>query len=400
MHSLIEKHFPTTALFNNNTPNKNILILKNFIIVSLIVLCTFCLQMQYVGTKLYGNNDWRVWPSEMFGGGVPKHLQEYGVQTLFDKNIAGWDGQFHYYIANDLLNNHDTVKSIDAPIYRWQRIGLPLTAKFFSVILGYDYVTSGVYHLSGLLFFFIALFIFANFITNRGLNVLYILPWALSPGIHLTLLHGLPDALADSYFLIAFISLLTKRFRLYAIFITLAALTRESYILPAFIFFTMAFLGIFKKEDKFKVFPLIKFAIPGIIFLIIQFYINTYMFPALTSSGSLAKINAGILNFPFIEFVKFYYNSISTLKLSEFIFLSFFIVTLSLSTYGAYKSSKVKKEFLVFIPMIVLMASFGHIVMFNYSGYMKGISILYAILPMTFIYVKEKNYLVISTLFY
>lgn len=399
MHSLIEKYFPSNLLFNKYKFCQSLVGIRNLILVSFVVLITFCLQMHYVGTKLYGNNDWRVWSSAMFGGGVPEHLQKQGVQTLFDKNIAGWDSKFHYYIANDLLNKHDTVKSIDAPIYRWQRIGLPLTAKFFSVLLGYDYVTSDVYHLSSLFFFFIALLMFANFITQRGLSVLWILPWAFSPGIHQTLLHGLPDALADSYFLISFIALLTKRFRLYAIFITLAALSRESYILPAFIFFIMAFLGILKKEDKFKIFPLIKFAIPGIIFLSIHFYINVQLFPLLSSSGSLATVSGGILNYPFIEFIKYYYKSASNLSFLESGFLTFYIVTISLTAFGSYKDYKVKKEFLVFIPMIILMSSFGYIVMFHYSGYMKGISILYAILPMTFMYVKEKKYLLVSTCF-
>jgi hypothetical protein len=194
--------------------------------------------------------------------------------------------------------------------------------------------------------------------------------------------------------------LLKSRYNLYVIFAALAALTRESYVLIAFVFFIMNFLGFFKKEDKFNIKIATKFAIPGICFLISSLYINIKLHDLYPYSDSINVIKQGMMNWPFLEFFKYFYLRLAKPNSQEFTFLIIYILSLILTTISSYKALKKENKFFAFIPLVLLFAAFGKTVMEHFSGYIKGISILFAILPLSFIYIPNyKQFKKIVTIF-
>jgi hypothetical protein len=127
-------------------------------------------------------------------GGDPMALVRPGTMYLEGnpQGTQGYDGQFVYYIARD--PNPDTVKPfLDVPAYRYQRILLPLLARFVALgegwaipwalaALGILFQTAGTWALSTLL---------AEWGVNRGMR------WRMDclPG-SLWLLPDLPEPLA------------------------------------------------------------------------------------------------------------------------------------------------------------------------------------------------------------
>lgn len=71
------------------------------IVIIGIIICANIFD--FVGTSLGGNYDWLMLPAKYFG--MPNELAEYyNNQTLYNYNDGvGWDGQFYYYISNDIL---------------------------------------------------------------------------------------------------------------------------------------------------------------------------------------------------------------------------------------------------------------------------------------------------------
>jgi len=371
-----------------------------FIITIFLGALIYLSILSFVGKSLYGNMDWLVFPSELFG--VPNYLEkDLGFEPLF-KEASGWDGQFYYYISNDVFAlNEDTAKHIDAPIYRWQRIGLPLLANGISAALGQQYVLVSTFIFTSVLIYILAIYCFSSYLHEKKYSVLFVLPWALSIGVYITLLHGLPDAIADSFFILSFIALLKRKYWIYAACITLASLSRESYILLAFMVFIFSFFGVIEKKNKFKIKSNILFALPGVIYIAAWLYIRYKFIDIYPDSTSLTVIQNGIMHFPLWEWGKHVLIAIGAIfkgeslphgsPYSEFFYLISYIVTLCLIFFLSYKVGKKKKLFYIFIPYVLLVATFGHTVMFHYSGYMKGISILFAILIFLLIEYNKKR---------
>lgn len=183
----------------------------------------------YVPKTLQGNFDQHVLPSKMFG--MPEQLRQHGFSELYGVNESGWDGQFYYYMANDIFANKDTAAHLDAPAYRYQRIGLPLLAHLLSRVTFQSWVSPAVYYLTSLLLVLSAAGMAARHFSQRGMSPLVSLVWALGFGTQITMLNGLPDAAADALLILAILALLERRMWMYSMTITFAALSREIYVL-------------------------------------------------------------------------------------------------------------------------------------------------------------------------
>jgi len=71
----------------------------------------------YLKGPLNGNFDHYLMQADRWG--MPEEIKQHGVTPLYlDEWNSGWDGQFYYYIANDLLGYKDTPEHIDADAYR------------------------------------------------------------------------------------------------------------------------------------------------------------------------------------------------------------------------------------------------------------------------------------------
>lgn len=202
------------------------------------MLITVAVTMTFVTGALEGNFRHIFLPAKMFG--IPEKVAAHGFDELFqDDTNAGWDGQFYFFIANDPLARADTEHHIDSNAYRYQRIGLPLLAFIVSKLTRQDWVSPTTYYMTNLGLLFLATFLGASFLRNRGLNPCWILLWTLGLGTQVTQLHGLPDGAADALQIIALVCLLNGRTAIYSAAAIFAVLSREIYVLvPAAILFS------------------------------------------------------------------------------------------------------------------------------------------------------------------
>ena len=158
--------------------------------------------------------------------GVPSQEALEGVRPVTE---VGWDGQFYYYASNDLLARSDAAKHMDAPAYRYQRIGLPLLARAASVALGHGSTSPTIYHGLHLAVVAAAFGVLVYWLMGQGVSPYFALAWPMS-GLAWALFHGLPDPAGDAFFVFAAVALLSRRLLLYAAAATVLCLVREGYV--------------------------------------------------------------------------------------------------------------------------------------------------------------------------
>ncbi|QDU73670.1 hypothetical protein Pan97_06680 [Bremerella volcania] len=173
--------------------------------------------------------------------GVPDRLMEEGY---FPNQEIGWDGQFYYLQANYLLPHPDAYTHIDAPPYRYQRIGLPIVARLMSELMGSDYVSPHTFLFASLPFVGIAMGALAAWLVAHHYSPLWCLGWAANVGIPICLLHGQPDPLADAFFILAMLALLRGMTLTYAVAASMMCLTREPYFAIAGTIAAASFAGL------------------------------------------------------------------------------------------------------------------------------------------------------------
>ncbi|ARU49522.1 hypothetical protein [Sulfurospirillum diekertiae] len=201
----------------------------------------------YVEVYLCGNYFWTFWPANYWG--IPNIYSNFSFTPILGGNERGWDGQFYYYISNDLLGIGDTYNHVDSPSYRWQRIGLPIFSKFLSLLMFSNIVLPIHFILANILITSVGFYFLIQYYRELGINPFIGLLWAFSLGVLITLTNGLPDAAADALCLIAFISYLKNNKVMYMLFMSFAVLTREGYVVVAFVIFCVEFFSLIK--DKY-----------------------------------------------------------------------------------------------------------------------------------------------------
>jgi len=164
----------------------------------------------YHARTLQGDIDHHILSGEMFG--TPAALKERGLQPLYrGPGMTGWDGQFYYYMANDILALKDTPQHIDAPSYRYQRIGLSLYTAIVAKLLWRDWVSPSLFFWSYLGLLLAAVWAGARLFQRLGASPYLILFWVLGVGPQITLFNALPDAAADAFMILALSALCASR---------------------------------------------------------------------------------------------------------------------------------------------------------------------------------------------
>jgi len=338
-------------------------------------------------------------PAKMFG--VPEELAEKGIKPLYvEPKECGWDGQFYYYIANDVLGLKDTSKHIDADAYRYQRIGLPLLAKVLSLVVLRDWVSPVIYYLTSLLLILGAAVTGASFFKEKGVLPYWILIWSLGVGTQLTLMNGLPDAAADSLLIMALVALMRRHYGWYAVAASLAALSREAYVLVAMTIFLTHFCSKFLPINSLSLLNIKKCCLetlldrtmwflflPVLIFTLWQGYIHFHF-------GSPSAQASGILGLPFQNIWHYFYSGWQQqhpllgpgpIGRIEAIGILLFVVLLSsclvrligLLKWGSSRDSSGVGIAIGFVCLIGMYYCFGPTVMQHYTGYMKAANIFY-----------------------
>lgn len=376
------------------------------IVAITLVFCLGVLSV-YVPRTLLGEFDRHVLPSKMFG--VPEEIKRHGFTELYAQHESGWDGQFYYYISNDIFAEKDTTEHIDAPAYRYQRIGLPLAANLVAQAFGREWVSPTTYYLTSLTLILIATFLTASFFKENGINPLWAAVWSLGYGTQITLLNGLPDGAADALLIIATISIIRKHLLIYTIVMTFAVLSREAYVLFPLILAIYAWSNRIRhsgltwhgvKECALPHLPAI------VVFLGWQLYLR-HRFGISPSSQA-----HGILDIPFITTIKYIYEGLQghhpfvpsgpasykeTALLISYALLLIFAFAATYSSLRRRPFSATTPQDVNFIgyqlsilTLIGLYTAFGPTVIMHHTGYLKAANIFLFTIPFTLAFTNKK----------
>lgn len=171
--------------------------------------------------------------------GLPQVERDQGFRPVCGGKEFGWDGQFYYHMSHDpFARDPETAnKHFDTPTYRYQRIGVPLMAWAAARITGRTFTTPFIYHTVQIALTAFGFGVLVGWLSSVGLSVAWSLCWLLGCGVFNSLFRGLPDAPSDAMFIAALVALYYRRLGWYSLFISLACLIREGFILVAFVVF-------------------------------------------------------------------------------------------------------------------------------------------------------------------
>lgn len=343
-----------------------------------------CIILWKIGTRTYGNCYWGVLPASWIGA-VTNFLSEKGMTPFIGTEGCGWDGQYYYAWCNEIFNPGTEF----ADVYTCQRIGMPLLAKVLSVFFRQDYVYPLTFLMISAIVVSFASYVYMKYVKKRNWNViLCIIPWVFSYGMIITVRDGLPDACGDAFFIIAFICFLSEKRFGYMLSMSWAILSREFYIVTAFMIFMYMFVI---KTRKFKtdtgggynrILEYCKdgicYAFPGAIYLGWQYYLCKRFHLPLSNIFS----KGGRLVLPFSDGIVCFKNFVSNGDIRNSAFFILYMLLLLLVLCLIIVSYKVNKEYLVLIPAVISISMLDTIVMADASGFMKVMGFVLLTIPL------------------
>jgi len=232
--------------------------------------------------------------------GVPESLPAELFSPVYIDE-SGWDGQFFYWMSTDPWIVDPTVgPHMDSPDYRYQRIGIAIVVWAAAKVLGEDYPSPRSYFLVINLIVALGVGVLAGYLRSRGRSPWLVLPWVCSAGVAFSSWHGLPDTVADVWFLLSFIALVSRRWVLYAAFATLLLLTREGFApFAAFVWLGLLVRRLRDGRSAASFSTLVLTMIPGIVVLTWAAYV-AHQFDLRTIMQSSRSIPWGELtDYPF-----------------------------------------------------------------------------------------------------
>jgi hypothetical protein len=370
------------------TPSKRLtgqLYLSIIACVLLTAMVSIYTMATYVKGPLNGNFDHYLMQADRWG--MPEAIKERGVTPLYlDEWNSGWDGQFYYYIANDLFAQKDTASHIDADAYRYQRVGIPILAKLLSLVLFQDWVSPFIYYLTHFLLILLGTAVAARFFIKEGVPTYWILPWSVGMGTQITLLNGLPDGAADALLIIAMVSAYQKKYLVYAIAVTFACLSREAYIAFPAIFFGAQILDRFIKQKSIRPYTdLFLLLCPIIIFVAWQSFIRLHF------TQTPAEQSASVLGLPLKSLLLHlvpglqgnypntptgFYSYIAGMGVALFAILlgwTLLVIAKTKPVKSVLEGNIVRNTAGAFtLTLCLLYLCFGDTVIWNFTGYMKA----------------------------
>ena len=358
----------------------------------------------YLHGTLEGQINNHILAAEMWG--TPAKMQARGIKPLYHGPVqTGWDGQFYFYIANDLLAREDTPKHIDSPSYRYQRVGMSLYAAAVSFVAGKGWVSPTSYFLSYFALVLVATWFGTKLLIAKGMHPLFALLWPLSVGTQITMFNALPDAAADAFLILGLAALYARRIPVAIIPLTLSALSREVYILfPVFIA-AMCWVERLSQQrtsgaTHWRAFltslghaPLYYLAVPVCITIGWQLFV-TLKFGIV--AGSQAN---GVLGPPLAAWFHYFMSGLqgnhpvvgpTIWARAEAVALLLFLLTLiaaiALSLYVLVarraQTAVDRGVAMTTIVLVLLYACFGPIVAMHYTGYLKAAAVFAFLIPL------------------
>ena len=366
-------------------------------VCAIFLLVTLVAFEFYLQRTLKGDINYHILSGEMFG--VPEALQQKGIKPLYyGPGPTGWDGQFYYYIANDLLGLKDTPEHIDAPSYRYQRVGLSLYTAIAATLTGQDWVSPRTFFISYFLLVLAATWYGARLFSRFSLDPALILLWSLSVGVYLTLFNALPDAAADAFLILGLSAIFAGSFMLAAVALVFSTLSREIYVLfPLLIgaaYFASHVLAARKQARRWtetviavlRWQPYYWLALPIAILIAWQFYVTVHFGVAPSSQVH------GILGPPFLAWFDYFSRGLlGEHKRIEAILLLLFLAVMATACVLAWRvlftrfsetTSLMRGIAATTLVLSGFYACFGPTVAMHYTGYMKAAAIFGILIPL------------------
>ena len=346
--------------------------------VTLLVLAfNLITWFMVVGHNYWGSFYWGLEPSSQVG--IHEMVdQECGQYAFACKQQSGWDGQFYYYVSLDPLAKQESAWSVDAPKYRYGRIGQPLIAIVLSKLLLQKSVSPFLFVLSSVLAVSLACFFLASLYRKEGLSPYYALFWVLSLAVQSTFKHGMIDATSDALFILALVSFIYRRSGFYACAMTLCLLSRESFAVAALVLLAL---------DRFH--HWFKYSLPFLALALWKSFLwMRFGFPQVGGAGLIWR-----------PFVGLFYAFSNLTRMSginlyvQIVGLTFFCATLlfALVVFSRAVLKKQKYEYLPIITLILLYFCFTTAVLDLFVYYFRFLGVLIAFLPLALYQITERK---------
>lgn len=211
--------------------------------VALIAVFAYAAILLF-GAIVHVNGDMRVYFHVGDKFEHPAFVDDLRIPQIHDS--FGYDGQFYLMIATDpFLSTRAMVPFIDAPSYRYRRVGAPLLA---SAVCAGTGARCATYSIPLLLFLAVGLGVWAasTYGVSLGRSPWWGLVWSALPAVAIGLPRYLPDVLATGLCMAGALLMTRNRVWLAAACFSYAVLTRETAILYPLAFAVSAFL---KREN-------------------------------------------------------------------------------------------------------------------------------------------------------
>jgi hypothetical protein len=179
--------------------------------------------------------------------------------TFYLKSSKGYDSQFYYYMAQDLLIKTDVYKQFGDPTLRYQRIMYPFLAAILT--FGNTHLLPFTLLLVNFIFILVGTWFLIAMLEEQNMNVWFALFYCLMSGLLMTFLRNLAAPVAMTFMLATFYFYSHRKIFLSAIFLSCAVLTREIFILliPV-LFIDSLFLKRDQKAVLLTLLPVVPFA--------------------------------------------------------------------------------------------------------------------------------------------
>jgi hypothetical protein len=332
----------------------------------------FCCWVHYFYA---GNFSGPLMISEMFG--VSEVSRQAGAQPIYDEITPGWDGQFYYTQSNDpfLVDSIKRPSLFDLVSYRYQRNGLPILAWGFGKITLHSFTTPFIYFATSIGIVSIAFGMLLDYLRNLNRPVWWALAWGFYGGVVRPMIHGLPDAVADSFLLASILAVCRKQVLSYSVYASLLCLCRESYAAPASIVWLFSTLNFYKWDaSDTRIRTMFATAMPGIIVVAWAGFVAERTQTSFLS-GSRSIPWGGLVDFPFFAYIRSVSEKLGTLKLDRnFFFSTSCAVVLFSVLWRLFQYAHRTPIVIALIVHVVLMTMTGWIVWEAGVGYFKNTS--------------------------
>lgn len=315
--------------------------------------------------------------------GVPAQESEMG---MYPTSHIGWDGQFYYYQSNDIFATKDASQHIDNPPYRYQRIGVPLMAGGIATLFGFETTPPILYLYLQLILVASGFYFLAKWLRNKKISAIYGYGWILSIGVLNGLAYGMPDAVGDAMFIVAIIAALQGKLIFYAIVSTFLLLVREGYAVFAAMVFGLTLFGSIPWDKYGKWGQVMLTMLPGIVSIAWMGYVTIRF----GKPHFQAAMGTHMTDWPFHGIWVTFWAAIEQKNWFEIFNKLLGVGILFWTVWLVWRNRKESPVWYAVLAYCLVAAVLGTTVWSDWSGYMKALGSLLAVLVILLVYEREQ----------